>query len=106
MLDETPLLIERSLWFYPNINRFTDIDGNIMHNLQPYFQTWQLEEWKKNQSYGLLTDRFGNDWDFYYLEEEEEEHLCSHRCLWCRQDCDIRILWDNWEQEQHLIKGE
>ena len=31
---------------------------------------------------------------------ETEEQLCTHRCLWCPQDCDIRELWDRWEEEQ------
>ena len=95
---------DHSLWYYPKINRFSDCDGNIVHDLLPYFKTWQIEEWKKDKDYGLLTDSFGNPWEFYYLEEEVEEHLCSHACLWCRSDCDIRVLWEKYEQEQLLIK--
>jgi len=94
------------LYYYPSINRFTDSDGTIIHNLLPYFQVWEIEKWKKTKDYGLIEDRFGNPWEFFYLEEEVEEHLCNHRCLWCPMDCELRTLWDKWEQEKQLIKGE
>jgi len=104
MID--PSAIDYCLWFYPNINRFVDDKCTIIHDLLPYFQIWQIEEWKKNKKYEILKDRFDNKWELYYLEEEDEEYLCNHRCLWCPLDCDIRKLWDKWEQEQYLIKGE
>ena len=99
-----PLILERALWYYPKIKRFTDADGNIFHNLLPYFRTWELEEWKKTRDYGLLADKFGNLWEFFYPDEEVEEELCSHRCQWCPKDCELRVLWDKWEQEKYSSK--
>jgi len=42
-----------SLWYYPSINRFTDEDGNILHDLSDRFDVWQLDEWKKDKEYGI-----------------------------------------------------
>ena len=67
-----------SLWFYPSINRFTDDDGNILHDLHELFDVWQLEEWKKTQDYGLLIDRKGGLCEMYYPSAIEEEDFLSH----------------------------
>lgn len=68
-----------SLWFYPSINRFTDDDGNVLHDLSELFDVWQLDEWKKTQDYGLLVDRNGNLCELYYPSEVEEEDFLAHR---------------------------
>jgi len=60
-----------SLWYYPDINRFTDEDGYILHDLSRYFDGWELDAWKRTQDYGLLKDRNGDLWELYYPSEEE-----------------------------------
>jgi hypothetical protein len=58
-----------SLWYYPDINRFKDEDGHILHDLSDKFDVWQLDEWKKTRDYGILTDRNGELVELYYSEE-------------------------------------
>lgn len=54
-----------SLWYYPDINRFVDEDGTIIHNLSDKFHVWELEEWKKTLDYGILRDRNGDLWELF-----------------------------------------
>lgn len=61
-----------SLWYYPEINRFTDENGYILHNLSNLFAVWQLEEWKKTQEYDILKDRNGEWCELYYLVDDDE----------------------------------
>lgn len=61
-----------SLWYYPSINRFTDDDGQILHDLSDLFDVWQLEEWKRAQDYDILLDRKGDWCELYYPSEVEE----------------------------------
>lgn len=61
-----------SLWYYPEINRFTDGNGYILHNLSNLFAVWQLEEWKKTQEYDILKDRNGEWCELYYLVDDDE----------------------------------
>lgn len=63
------------LWYYPSINRFTDDDGNVLHDLHDLFDVWQLEEWKRTQDYGILRDRNGGWCELYYPSEFEEWEL-------------------------------
>lgn len=57
------------LWYYPEINRFTDEDGFILHDLHAYFSVPQLDMWKKTKDYGIMIDRKGNLCELYYLED-------------------------------------
>lgn len=74
-----------TLWYYPSINRFTDENGAILGDLQPYFDTWQIDQWKRGKGYAFLTDKLGNFWELFYPEEDE----CSHICETCAHRCDI-----------------
>jgi hypothetical protein len=56
----------RSLWYCPSINRFSNEDGDILHDLHDFFDVWQLEEWKRTQNYGILLDRNGDWWELFY----------------------------------------
>jgi hypothetical protein len=62
-----------SLWYYPDINRFADEDGYILHDLSDRFDVWELDEWKKTCDYGILIDRRGNLCEVFYPTEEEDE---------------------------------
>lgn len=75
----------RSLWYYPAINRFADENGSILHDLRPYFETWQLDKWKRGKGYDVVKDRQGNLWELFYLEPEG----CEHYCDTCRSKCEI-----------------
>lgn len=71
-----------ALWYYPEINRFTDSDGNILHDLHELFDVWQLEEWKRTKDYGILVDHNGNVCELYYPSlEEEMEFILSDPTL-------------------------
>ena len=76
-----------SLWYYPSINRFTDDDGQILHDLSDLFDVWQLEEWKRAQDYGILLDRKGDWCELYYVDSFEEreflERLQINREIGC-----------------------
>ena len=61
------------LWFYPEINRFVDEDGNVLHDLHDLFDVWELEEWKKTQNYDVRRDRNGNWCELYFPDEDLEE---------------------------------
>lgn len=64
-----------ALWYYPDINRFADDDGNILHDLHELFDVWQLDEWKKTREYGLLVDRNGDLCELYYPEDDDENDI-------------------------------
>lgn len=95
-----PIDVTNVLFFYPSINRFADENGNVLDDLHSYFSTIQLDLWKKQKKSSYMIDRRGEICALYYPDSETEEQLCTHRCLWCPQDCDIRDLWDRWEEEQ------
>lgn len=63
----------RALWYYPDINRFTDDDGYIIHDLSEFFPQWELDKWKKYRDYDILTDRQGERWEIFYLYPDDEE---------------------------------
>lgn len=61
------------LSYLPSINRFMDTNsGCIVHTLYPYFENWQLDQWKRKGQHGQLVDRYGNVWGIEYLNEDEE----------------------------------
>ena len=76
-----------SLWYYPSINRFTDDDGQILHDLSDLFDVWELDEWKRTQDYGILLDRKGDWCELYYVDSFEEreflERLQINREIGC-----------------------
>lgn len=62
------------LSYLPSINRFMDTKkGHIIQTLYPYFDNWQLDEWKKTKKNGQLMDKYGNVWGIEYLNDEEED---------------------------------
>ena len=61
--------------YLPSINRFVDRLGCIVHDLSRMFHTWELNEWKKTQDYGLIRGKDDQLYDFYYLDEEAEEDI-------------------------------
>lgn len=60
-----------SLWYYPDINRFADEDGWIIHNLSDRFDVWELDEWKRTREYGILQDRNGDLCELFYPDDDE-----------------------------------
>lgn len=62
-----------SLWYCPEINRFVDEDGYVLHDLSDRFDVWELDEWKKTRDYGILQDRRGNLCELFYPDDEEKD---------------------------------
>jgi len=58
--------------YLPSINRFVDVQGCIIHDLSKLFHTWELDQWKKTQDYGLIRDKDNQLYDFYYLDDDDE----------------------------------
>ena len=46
-----------SLWYRSKTNWFEDEDGTIIYDLSEFFDTWQLDKWKKQKDYGMLQDK-------------------------------------------------
>ena len=67
-----------SLWYYPGINRFSDDDGNILHDLSDKFDVWQLDEWKRTHDYAILKDKQGNWCELFYPSEFEDWDFITH----------------------------
>ena len=61
--------------YLPSINRFVDVQGCIIHDLGKLFYTWELDQWKKTQDYGLIRGKDDQLYDFYYLDGEAEEDI-------------------------------
>lgn len=75
-----------TLWYDPTINRFKDECGYVLHDLHQYFDTWQLDQWKKTKDYALMTDKHGDLWEVFY---EYYEGYCDHYCETCISKCEI-----------------
>ena len=67
-----------SLWYYPNINRFANDDGVILHELSDKFDVWELDEWKRTGDYGILMDRNGDWCELFYPSEWEDWNFITH----------------------------
>lgn len=80
-----------ALWYDPTVNRFEDESGQIIHDLQPYFDTWQLDKWKKTKDYALLVDKNGDLWELFY-NHNGIYGRCHHMCLACLSKCQIYSL--------------
>lgn len=82
-----------------------DEDGEILHDFTDLFDVWQLDRWKKEKQYGLLTDRYGNLCELYYLDPFDEatiEVVCNNKCDSCPDKlCSVYPLWREWKNE-HL----
>jgi len=63
-----PVDSDYSLYYYPDINRFIDEDGNIWHSLHKVFHEWEIEKWKNMQDYGIMHDKEGHLVELYYHE--------------------------------------
>ena len=74
-----------SLWYRSKTNWFEDDDGNIIYDLSEFFDTWQLDKWKKQEDYGVLQDKKGDLWEIFYDYYER----CNHKCLECFNRCEI-----------------
>ena len=74
-----------SLWYRSKTNWFEDDDGNIIYDLSEFFDTWQLDKWKKQEDYGVLRDKKGDLWEIFY---DYYDH-CHHKCLECFNRCEI-----------------
>lgn len=75
-----------SIWYNPTVNRFFNGD-EVIHNLSPYFTTWELDQWKKKKDYAVLSDRNGGLWELFY-----DETTCQHICSMCGSKCEIYDL--------------
>ena len=74
-----------SLWYHSKTNWFEDEDGVIIYDLSEFFDTWQLDKWKKQEDYGVLQDKKGDLWEIFYDYYER----CNHKCLECFNRCEI-----------------
>jgi hypothetical protein len=74
----------RGLWYDNEINRFRDEAGEVIHNMLPYFFTWEIDEWKRTKKYSYIKDRKGEWWEIFW-----EPIHCTHHCLRCRERCEI-----------------
>lgn len=74
-----------SLWYRSKTNWFEDEDGTIIYDLSEFFDTWQLDKWKKQEDYGVLQDKKGDLWEIFYDYYER----CNHKCLECFNRCEI-----------------
>ena len=74
-----------SLWYHSKTNWFEDEDGVIIYDLSEFFDTWQLDKWKKQEDYGVLRDKKGDLWEIFY---DYYDH-CHHKCLECINRCEI-----------------
>ena len=74
-----------SLWYHSKTNWFEDEDGTIIYDLSEFFDTWQLDKWKKQEDYGVLQDKKGDLWEIFYDYYER----CNHKCLECINRCEI-----------------
>ena len=86
-----------TLWYDPTINRFEDECGYVLHDLHPYFDTWQLDRWKKTKDYALMTDKNGDLWELFY-NDNGPYGRCHHRCLACISKCEIYELIKDWKE--------
>lgn len=65
------------LWYYPDINRFVDCNGNVIHNIYRILEPWVLEAWKRycenNMAvYQRVRDVNGRLIDLHYPEKEAD----------------------------------
>lgn len=65
----------QKLYFLPSVNRFSDEQWFIVHNLHQIFNVWQLDEWKRHQRNAILYDKKGGRWMLYYLSDAEEDDI-------------------------------
>jgi hypothetical protein len=86
----------KALWYHPSTNRFEDERGCILHDLQPYFDTWQLDKWKKTKDYVLAKDKNGDLWEIFY---NHYDPYCDHFCETCVSKCEIYDLVRNYDKE-------
>ena len=77
-----------TLYYDPTVNRFEDECGYVVHDLHPYFNTWQLDVWKKTRDYALMTDKTGGLWELFY-NNNGIFGRCDHLCLACISKCEI-----------------
>ena len=66
------------LCYHPSINRFVDEDGEILHDLSDLFDLWELDEWKKHQTYDLMLDKKGDWVELYYLSPGDEADFIEY----------------------------
>ena len=91
-----------TLWYDPFTNRFEDECGIILHDLSQYFDTWQLDRWKKTKDYALMVDKNGDLWEIFYNETNQYRH-CMHFCDTCISKCEIYEFVRDWEKERRYL---
>lgn len=69
-----------TLFYLPKLNRFADNQWYIVHDLYTLFDTWQLDEWKRNEKNTILSDKNGKKWELYYLNGYEEDDILELVC--------------------------
>ena len=65
----------KTLFYSPMLNRFVDNEWYVVHDLHQLFDTWQLDEWKKNGENICMIAKDGTVWELFYLSEEEEDDV-------------------------------
>lgn len=63
------------LLYSPSMNRFIDYEWYVVHDVSTIFDTWQLDQWKRNGHDAILTAKDGNDYMIYYLIDEEDVEI-------------------------------
>lgn len=69
----------RALYYSPSLNRFTDVEGCVIHDLHEIFEVWKLDAWKKSRANAsILEDRHGDQWEVFRLTAHEENDMFKH----------------------------
>lgn len=71
-MDEFKLNQPHTLFYLPMINRFIDNEWYVVHILHSLFDTWQLDQYKKNKKDEYIVAKDNVKWLVYYLNREEE----------------------------------
>lgn len=70
------------LFYFPSINRFMDLKGNVIYALDPYMSVRTIEAWKANENRPRsIIAKTGDILLLYYIDEDTEETLISHKDL-------------------------
>ena len=96
--EQYPIESIKTLEYEASINRFIDEDGYIIHDLTQHFNTWELDQWKRNKDYDILFDKKGEIWELYYNDARDINamiDLCGHTCFTCHSKCEMYELIRN-----------
>ncbi len=76
-MEESKLNKPNTLFYLPLVNRFADNEWYIVHTLNSIFNTWQLDEYKKEKKDNTILDKKGVPWLIYYLDKPSENDICE-----------------------------